>query len=102
MDRNDTEIMESIEEILDNKERYPGFPVGVDKDILQLSSLPIYTAFPNPFINKFIQSYSKEYSEDNDNYNVNPLSFDITEGKNDPIYMLHSYHTKVPYKAILK
>ena len=26
---------------------------------------------------------------------------DVSEGKNDPIYNAHSYHTKVPYKAII-
>ncbi len=27
---------------------------------------------------------------------------DVSEGKNDPIYNAHSYHTKVPHKAIMK
>jgi hypothetical protein len=27
---------------------------------------------------------------------------DVSEGKNDPIYNAHSYHTKVPHKAIMR
>jgi hypothetical protein len=26
----------------------------------------------------------------------------VSEGKNDPIYNAHSYHTKVPHKAIMR
>ncbi|GIW56394.1 MAG: hypothetical protein KatS3mg082_2798 [Nitrospiraceae bacterium] len=26
----------------------------------------------------------------------------MSEGKNDPIYNAHSYHTKVPHKAIMR
>ena len=32
----------------------------------------------------------------------NHLLRDVSEGKNDPIYNAHSYHTKVPYKAIMR
>ena len=27
---------------------------------------------------------------------------DVSEGKNDAIYTSHTYHTKVPYKAIMR
>ncbi len=27
---------------------------------------------------------------------------DVSEGKTDPIYTAHSYHTKVPHKAIMR
>jgi hypothetical protein len=35
-------------------------------------------------------------------YNKEPFATDVSEGKNDPIYLAHSYHTKVPHKAIMR
>jgi hypothetical protein len=35
-------------------------------------------------------------------YHREPFVSDVSEGKNDPIYNAHSYHTKVPHKAIMK
>jgi hypothetical protein len=79
-----------------------GFPIGNDEDILALSDPPYYTACPNPFIEDFIRSYGKPYDEKSDNYSREPFAADISEGKNDPIYNAHTYHTKVPYKAIMR
>ena len=31
-----------------------------------------------------------------------PFAADVSEGKNDPIYNAHTYHTKVPHKAIMR
>lgn len=42
------------------------------------------------------------YDEKGDNYQRYPFTADVIEGKNDPIYKAHSYHTKVPYKAIMR
>jgi hypothetical protein len=79
-----------------------GFPIGTDEDILALSDPPYYTACPNPFIEDFIQCYGKPYDPKNDNYRREPFAADVSEGKNDPIYNAHSYHTKVPHKAIMR
>jgi hypothetical protein len=35
-------------------------------------------------------------------YHREPFASDVSEGKNDPIYNAHSYHTKVPHKAIMR
>jgi DNA modification methylase/rubredoxin len=35
-------------------------------------------------------------------YHREPFAADVSEGKNDPIYNAHSYHTKVPHKAIMR
>jgi hypothetical protein len=35
-------------------------------------------------------------------YQREPFAADVSEGKNDPIYNAHSYHTKVPHKAIMR
>jgi hypothetical protein len=78
-----------------------GFPIGTDEDILALSDPPYYTACPNPFINDFIKHYGTPY-DPLVPYNKEPFAVDVTEGKNDPIYNAHSYHTKVPHKAIMR
>ena len=35
-------------------------------------------------------------------YHREHFAADVSEGKNDPIYNAHSYHTKVPHKAIMR
>ncbi len=79
-----------------------GFPIGEDEDILALSDPPHYTVCPNPFIEDFIKHYGKPYDPETDNYRREPFAADVSEGKNDPIYNAHSYHTKVPHKAIMR
>lgn len=99
-----------------------GFPIGEDEDILNLSDPPYYTACPNPWIADFIAEWEKEkprmntnkHESENDHscefvsnsgtnsYHREPFAADVSEGKNDPIYNAHSYHTKVPHKAIMR
>ena len=79
-----------------------GFPIGEDEDILDLSDPPHYTACPNPFIADFIKHYGKPHDPATDDYRREPFAADVSEGKNDPIYNAHSYHTKVPHKAIMR
>lgn len=78
-----------------------GFPIGSDESILALSDPPYYTACPNPFIADFIKHYGKPYDPSKP-YSREPFATDVSEGKNDPIYNAHSYHTKVPHKAIMR
>ena len=78
-----------------------GFPIGEDEDILALSDPPYYTACPNPFIEDFIKHYGKPFDPVTDNYHREPFAVDVIEGKQDPIYKAHSYHTKVPHLAIV-
>ena len=42
------------------------------------------------------------YDEATDDYHREPFAADVSEGKTDPIYMAHTYHTKVPHKAIMQ
>ena len=79
-----------------------GFPHGEIEDILALSDPPYYTACPNPFLEDFIRHYGKPYDPKTDSYKKEPFASDVKEGKNDPIYNAHSYHTKVPHKAIMR
>ena len=78
-----------------------GFPVGSDEDILALSDPPYYTACPNPFIEDVVRHYGKSY-DSSVLYSKEPFAADVSEGKYDPLYKLHPYHTKVPHKAIMR
>ncbi len=89
-------------EDLDKVRHIEGFPIGKDEDIIALSDAPYYTACPNPFIEDFIRENGTPYDEATDDYHREPFAADVSEGKNDPIYNAHSYHTKVPYKAIMR
>ncbi|MCE7981874.1 MAG: DNA methylase [Caldilinea sp. CFX5] len=89
----------------------PGFPIATDEAILALSDPPTYTACPNPFLPEMLASWQEERSTiretlgllTNDaQYHRDPFAADVSEGKNDPIYNAHSYHTKVPHKAIMR
>ena len=77
-----------------------GFPTSEDKDILAMSDPPYYTACPNPFLEDFIKHYGKPY-DPSAPYSREPFAVDVSEGKTDPIYKAHSYHTKVPHLAIV-
>lgn len=86
-----------------------GFPIGEDDDIINLSDPPYYTACPNPWLNDFIEEWEKEKVElekegkRKANFEVKtPYAADVSEGKNNPIYMAHAYHTKVPHPAIMR
>ena len=73
-----------------------GFPIGKDEDILALSDPPYYTACPNPFIEDFIKYYGRPYDPLSDDYRREPFAVDVSEGKGDRSYYIHTYHTKVP------
>lgn len=88
-------------EDLDKVRNIEGFPIGRDEDIIALSDAPYYTACPNPFIEEFIAENGSPYDEEKDDYHREPFAADVSEGKNDAIYMAHNYHTKVPYRAIM-
>jgi rubredoxin len=96
-------FLEKLAEKLKDPEfrKIEGFPIGSGEDILALSDPPYYTACPNPFIEDFIEYYGKPY-DPNEHYNQKPFAADVSEGRNDPIYNAHTYHTKVPHKAIMR
>lgn len=86
-----------------------GFPVGEDDDIIALSDPPYYTACPNPWINDFIKEWEAEKSilraegKRTSHFEVKePYAADVSEGKNNPVYLAHAYHTKVPHPAIMR
>lgn len=76
-----------------------GFTIGEESDILAISDPPFFTACPNPFLGEFIKPSTNSSP---DNYSRDPFAADVSEGKSDPIYNAHGYHTKVPHKAIMR
>lgn len=91
-----------------------GFPIGEDEDILALSDPPYYTACPNPFLPEIIAQWQEERaalrqelglpddSDNNGTYQREPFAADVSEGKSGAIYNAHTYHTKVPHKAVMR
>ncbi|MDK2985951.1 MAG: hypothetical protein PWQ96_1594, partial [Clostridia bacterium] len=108
--KNDEErrkyFTEELRKRLPELKKIEGFPIGEDEDILALSDPPYYTACPNPFIPDFIKEWEAEkremYGEEEEEYHREPFAADVSEGKGEPIYNAHSYHTKVPFKAIMR
>ncbi|MCA9765536.1 MAG: DNA methylase [Carnobacterium sp.] len=92
-----TELRKKLPEL----KQLEGYPKGDDDSIIELSDPPFYTACPNPWLNDFTELWASQ-KEDEIDYEREPFSADVSEGKNDPIYNAHSYHTKVPYKAIMR
>ena len=76
------------------------FPIGEDEDILRLSDPPYYTACPNPFLAEFVECHGRPY-DPAEPYHRKPFAVDVSEGKTDPLYKAHGYHTKVPHRAIV-
>lgn len=101
-----THFTEELRKKLQDPEfrKIEGFPIGEDEDILKLSDPPYYTVCPNPWIAEFIEKWESQKPEKPIDYQYHrePFAADVNEGKNDPIYNAHTYHTKVPHKAIMR
>lgn len=100
---------EELSKKLPELKKMEGFPIGEDEDIIELSDPPYYTACPNPWLNDFVQKWEKNKSTMAENglrSQINdvstPYALDISEGKNNKYYRLHTYHTKVPHPAIMR
>src|SRR5690606_5915373 len=100
---------EELRKKLPELKEIDGFPIGEDEDIINLSDPPFYTACPNPWINDYIAEWEEEKKQLEKegkrvpNFEVTePYAADVSEGRNNPIYMAHSYHTKVPHPAIMR
>ena len=79
--------------------RTPGFPNAEEEDILSLSNPPYYTACPNPFLSWLLDHRRRDMVLE---YHREPFSKDLSEKRTTSIYTAHSYHTKVPPRAIAK
>ena len=99
-DARRTYFLDRLKEKLLELRKRSDFPVGEDDDILRLSDPPWYTACPNPFLAKFVGHRGRPYDPD-EPYHREPFAVDVSEGKTDPLYRAHGYHTKVPHRAIV-
>jgi hypothetical protein len=77
----------------------PGFPKGSDEHIIRMSDPPWYTACPNPFARI---SPTLQPSNEGAPYSAKPYTADVSEGRHEPIYLAHTYHAKVPWRAVLR
>lgn len=100
---------EELRKKLPELRKIEGSPIGEDDDIINLSDPPYYTACPNPWLNDFIELWEKEKvqlaecGKRNEKLKVmQPYAADVSEGKNNPVYTAHTYHTKVPHPAIMR
>ena len=97
---------EELRKKLPELKNIEGFPIGEDEDIITLSDPPYYTACPNPWLNDFIAQWEAEKSlipnREAEFFVQEPYASDVSEGKNNPIYTAHTYHTKVPHPAIMR
>ena len=78
-----------------------GFPSGSSEAILDMSDPPYYTACPNPWLNECVGNLGKNASEI-DPPMKEPFVSDVSEKRSGLFYDAHSYHTKVPHKAIMR
>lgn len=101
--KNEDERRKHFREVLRTKLRDPefrkteGFPKGSDDEILALSDPPYYTACPNPFLKDFLKFHAKNVDG---SAASEPFAADVAEGRHTWLYKAHTYHTKVPPKAI--
>ena len=80
-----------------------GFPIGEDEDILAISDPPYYTGCPNPFIREFIANVDKtQKKRSSPPLQSPPFASDVSVGRYAPEALAHSYHTKVPARAIVR
>jgi len=93
-------FLDRLREKLPELRKRPDFPVAEDEDILRLSDPPYYTACPNPFLAEFVERHGQPYDATVP-YHREPFAVDVSEGKTDPLYKAHGYHTKVPHLAIV-
>ena len=95
---------EELRKKLPELRKIEGFPIGEDDDIIALSDPPYYTACPNPWLNDFIAEWEEEKKANGLKEKVvtEPYASDVSEGRSNPVYVAHSYHTKVPHPAIMR
>jgi 16S rRNA G966 N2-methylase RsmD len=68
---------------MDERREYP-VPLAVDDAIAE-----------------FLARHGRPYDPETDDFHREPFVADLREGKNDQVYNVHSYHTKVPPRAII-
>lgn len=100
---------EELRKKLPELRQIEGFPIGEDDDIVALSDPPYYTACPNPWVKDFIKEWESDKAvlqaegKRSPVFEVKePYAADVSEGRSNPVYLAHTYHTKVPHPAIMR
>lgn len=100
---------EELRKKLPELKKIEGYPIGEDDDIIALSDPPYYTACPNPWLNEFVAEWEEEKKalvaggqRAKEKNVTEPYASDVSEGKNNPVYSAHPYHTKCPHPAIMR
>lgn len=88
----------SLTDVMDQVRMVAGFPRGAERTIRWLSLPPYFAACPNPFVQDLLGANEEELSSQDV---TEAYASDVAVGKNDPLYFLHYYSTKVPPDAII-
>lgn len=110
---NDEKRLEYFRDELRKKlpelKKIDGYPIADDEAIIALSDPPFYTACPNPWLDELIDEWEKDKAElvakkerELEKEVTEPYARDVSEGKSNPVYSAHTYHTKVPHPAIMR
>lgn len=94
----DVNYATKFKELLPQLAQTAGMPTGSLDALIDISLPPYFTASPNPFLEALIED-SK--AVDSLGEVTQAFASDVTAGKNDPLYFLHYYSTKVPPDAII-
>lgn len=71
-------------------------------DAAPLAAAPAFTGGENPYVADFLATSIADGQGVDSPACEQPFALDVVAGKNDPLYNDHPYHTKVPYRAILR
>ena len=91
----------NLAKTIEDAKNIEGFPHGSVEKKMEHSKPPYYCSFPNLFIEQFVKDKLKK-QEPGDENQVSAFSVDVEETRNNYIFNIHPYHTKVPYKAIMR
>ncbi len=75
-----------------------GAPIGNLEEAQTFALPPFFTTCPNPFVAEVVASRAEPQRERD---GTPAFAADLIAGKNDPLYFLHYYSTKVPPDAII-
>jgi DNA modification methylase len=78
-----------------------GRPVGSDDAIVAMSSPPLHTACPNPFLRDWLANLPRPVGDES-RMDPGPFLDDVTGSKATLQYKAHSYPTKVPPEIIVR
>ena len=79
-----------------------GRPTGTDEAIVAMSSPPLHTACPNPYLRDWLTSLVHSAPGGDERPDPGPYLDDVSGSKSTLQYKAHSYPTKVPPEIIVR